>query len=82
MKPRIGVVVFPGSNDDRDAVLALESLGADPVLVWHEQRVYLVAGPGEADDAEPHVPAPSRVRSAGGQGSEDCASPASTTSIS
>jgi len=34
-RPRIAVVVFPGSNDDRDAALALEALGADPVLVWH-----------------------------------------------
>jgi phosphoribosylformylglycinamidine synthase len=33
--PRIGVVVFPGSNDDRDAALALESLGARPQLIWH-----------------------------------------------
>ena len=33
--PRIAVVVFPGSNDDRDAALALESLGASPVLHWH-----------------------------------------------
>ncbi len=36
--PRIAVVVFPGSNDDRDAALALERLGADPVLVWHAER--------------------------------------------
>jgi phosphoribosylformylglycinamidine synthase subunit PurQ / glutaminase len=36
-RPRIAVVVFPGSNDDRDAALALESLGAEPVLVWHAQ---------------------------------------------
>ncbi len=35
--PRIAVVVFPGSNDDRDAALALESLGADPVLHWHAE---------------------------------------------
>ena len=35
MKPRIGVVVFPGSNDDRDALEALGALGAEPVLVWH-----------------------------------------------
>jgi len=35
VKPRIGVLVFPGSNDDRDAALALEGLGAEPVLVWH-----------------------------------------------
>jgi phosphoribosylformylglycinamidine synthase I len=36
-KPRIAVVVFPGSNDDRDAALALASLGADPQLVWHAE---------------------------------------------
>jgi phosphoribosylformylglycinamidine synthase len=29
------VVTFPGSNDDRDAALALESLGAEAVAVWH-----------------------------------------------
>jgi phosphoribosylformylglycinamidine synthase len=34
-RPSVAVVRFPGSNDDGDAVLALESLGADPVLVWH-----------------------------------------------
>ena len=33
--PTIAVVVFPGSNDDRDAALALETLGADARLVWH-----------------------------------------------
>jgi phosphoribosylformylglycinamidine synthase I len=32
---RIGVVVFPGSNDDRDALGALAGLGADAVPVWH-----------------------------------------------
>ncbi len=36
--PRVAVIVFPGSNDDRDAALALEGLGADPVLVWHADR--------------------------------------------
>jgi phosphoribosylformylglycinamidine synthase I len=36
-RPRIAVVVFPGSNDDRDAALAFENLGADPVLVWHAE---------------------------------------------
>ena len=35
MKPRIGVLVFPGSNDDRDAALALEGLGAEALMVWH-----------------------------------------------
>ena len=34
-RPRIAVVTFPGSNDDGDAALALESLGAEPVRVWH-----------------------------------------------
>ena len=33
--PRIAVVTFPGSNDDGDAALALELLGAAPVRVWH-----------------------------------------------
>jgi phosphoribosylformylglycinamidine synthase subunit PurQ / glutaminase len=35
--PRIAVVVFPGSNDDRDAALALAGLGAEPVAVWHAE---------------------------------------------
>jgi phosphoribosylformylglycinamidine synthase len=35
--PRIAVLVFPGSNDDRDAALALERLGAEPMLVWHAE---------------------------------------------
>jgi phosphoribosylformylglycinamidine synthase I len=34
-RPRVGVLTFPGSNDDRDAVLALEHLGADALPVWH-----------------------------------------------
>jgi phosphoribosylformylglycinamidine synthase len=34
-RPRIAVVVFPGSNDDRDAQLALQRLGADATRVWH-----------------------------------------------
>jgi phosphoribosylformylglycinamidine synthase subunit PurQ / glutaminase len=37
-RPRIGVLVFPGSNDDRDAVWALSALGANPVSVWHGER--------------------------------------------
>ena len=37
--PRIAVVTFPGSNDDGDAALALELLGADPVRVWHAETV-------------------------------------------
>jgi phosphoribosylformylglycinamidine synthase subunit PurQ / glutaminase len=34
-RPRIGVLVFPGSNDDRDAAWALSALGAEPVAIWH-----------------------------------------------
>jgi phosphoribosylformylglycinamidine synthase subunit PurQ / glutaminase len=34
-RPTIAVVVFPGSNDDRDAALALDLLGAHARLVWH-----------------------------------------------
>ena len=34
-RPRIAVVTFPGSNDDGDAALALEHLGAEAVPVWH-----------------------------------------------
>jgi phosphoribosylformylglycinamidine synthase len=29
------VITFPGSQDDRDALLALESLGAEAVQIWH-----------------------------------------------
>ena len=37
MRRAIAVVVFPGSNDDRDAAWALAALGAEPVLVWHAE---------------------------------------------
>jgi phosphoribosylformylglycinamidine synthase I len=37
MAARIGVVVFPGSNCDRDTVHALADAGAEPVVLWHEQ---------------------------------------------
>ena len=36
-RPRVAVVTFPGSNDDGDARLALELLGADAVAVWHTE---------------------------------------------
>jgi phosphoribosylformylglycinamidine synthase I len=32
---RIGVTVFPGSNCDRDALRAVERMGAEPVELWH-----------------------------------------------
>ena len=38
VRPRIGVVTFPGSNDDRDAVWALAALGANPKAVWHAEE--------------------------------------------
>jgi phosphoribosylformylglycinamidine synthase subunit PurQ / glutaminase len=33
--PRIGVVTFPGSLDDRDAVRAIRFMGGDAVPLWH-----------------------------------------------
>ncbi len=33
--PRVGVVTFPGSLDDRDAARALRLAGARPVSLWH-----------------------------------------------
>jgi phosphoribosylformylglycinamidine synthase I len=32
---RIGVVTFPGSLDDRDALRAVRVAGAEPVALWH-----------------------------------------------
>jgi phosphoribosylformylglycinamidine synthase len=32
---RVGVLVFPGSCDDRDALRAVELIGAETVRVWH-----------------------------------------------
>ncbi len=37
MSVRIGVVLFPGSNRDIDAVNALEVAGAEPVILWHDE---------------------------------------------
>jgi phosphoribosylformylglycinamidine synthase len=36
-RPLIPVVVFPGSNDDRDAQRALERLGARAPRIWHTE---------------------------------------------
>ncbi len=33
--PRIGVVTFPGSLDDSDALRAVRLAGAEPVRLWH-----------------------------------------------
>ena len=35
MAPRIGVVTFPGSLDDHDALRAVRIAGAEPVPLWH-----------------------------------------------
>ena len=35
MAPRIGVVVFPGSNCEHDVVQGAEAAGGTGVLLWH-----------------------------------------------
>jgi phosphoribosylformylglycinamidine synthase subunit PurQ / glutaminase len=35
---RIGVVTFPGSLDDRDALRAVRIAGAEPVALWHRDK--------------------------------------------
>ncbi|MGH2464189.1 MAG: phosphoribosylformylglycinamidine synthase subunit PurQ, partial [Candidatus Limnocylindrales bacterium] len=36
---RIGVVIFPGSNGDDDALRAIALAGAEPVALWHESAL-------------------------------------------
>jgi phosphoribosylformylglycinamidine synthase I len=36
MTVRVGIVLFPGSNRDIDAVNALRVAGAEPEILWHE----------------------------------------------
>jgi phosphoribosylformylglycinamidine synthase subunit PurQ / glutaminase len=44
-RPRVAVVTFPGSNDDRDALDALARVGAEGVAVWHaDEQLPDVAG--------------------------------------
>ena len=50
-RPRIAVVTYLGSNDDRDAVWALGAVGAEALPVWH---------------AEPELPAVAAVVLPGG----------------
>jgi phosphoribosylformylglycinamidine synthase len=38
MSPRVGVVTFPGSLDDRDARRAVEIAGAEAVSLWHADK--------------------------------------------
>ena len=35
MSPRVGVVLFPGSNCEQDALEAIDDLGADAEVLWH-----------------------------------------------
>jgi phosphoribosylformylglycinamidine synthase len=37
-RPRVAVLTFPGSNDDRDALHALDLLGAEAVPIWHADQ--------------------------------------------
>src|SRR5439155_278373 len=36
-QPRIGVLRFPGTCDDRDALWALAALDAEAIFVWHTE---------------------------------------------
>jgi phosphoribosylformylglycinamidine synthase I len=36
--PRVGVITFPGSNDDRDALRAVRFLGGRAQPIWHRDR--------------------------------------------
>jgi phosphoribosylformylglycinamidine synthase subunit PurQ / glutaminase len=37
-RARIGVVTFPGSLDDRDALRAIEAMGGEGVPLWHAEH--------------------------------------------
>ncbi len=36
-RPRVGVVTYPGSQDDRDALWALGALDAEALPIWHSE---------------------------------------------
>jgi phosphoribosylformylglycinamidine synthase subunit PurQ / glutaminase len=38
MKPRVAVITFPGSLDDRDAARAVRFMGGEAVPVWHRDE--------------------------------------------
>lgn len=51
MTMRAGVIVFPGSNGDRDMAVGLQRAGAEVTMVWHKETALppgldLVAVPG------------------------------------
>jgi len=35
-RPRVAVVIFPGSNCDRDTLVAVEEVGGEAIPVWHQ----------------------------------------------
>jgi phosphoribosylformylglycinamidine synthase I len=37
-RPRVAVVIFPGSNCDRDTLTAVGTAGGEAVPVWHQSR--------------------------------------------
>ena len=37
-KPRVGVITFPGSLDDRDALRAVRFMGGEGIPLWHAER--------------------------------------------
>jgi phosphoribosylformylglycinamidine synthase len=38
---KAAVIVFPGSNGDRDVMVALgQSMGSDPIMVWHKETSF------------------------------------------
>jgi phosphoribosylformylglycinamidine synthase subunit PurQ / glutaminase len=43
-KPRVAVIIFPGSNCDRDALGAVEAVGGEAVPVWHQSQDLLGCG--------------------------------------
>ncbi|MDD5089325.1 MAG: phosphoribosylformylglycinamidine synthase subunit PurQ [Candidatus Wallbacteria bacterium] len=51
MKPRAAILLFPGSNCERDAFYGLEQTGFDPCFLWHKEsrldpEIRLVIVPG------------------------------------
>ncbi|MGH3917210.1 MAG: phosphoribosylformylglycinamidine synthase subunit PurQ, partial [Pseudonocardiaceae bacterium] len=38
MSVRIGVITFPGTLDDVDAIRAVRYAGAEPVALWHAEQ--------------------------------------------